>query len=143
MPETLIVKFDETHAPAIRNIRNAVFTHEQHVDQDLDFDGQDRDAIHVLVAHGKEYVGTGRMLADGHIGRLAVLREHRGRGLGAEAVLALVNEAQNRGMRRVYLGAQSHAVGFYEKLGFSVYGDPYVEVNIEHIHMERLIPPTP
>ena len=79
------------------------------------------------------------MLADGHIGRLAVLRIYRGRGLGAKAVLALVTEAENTGMKRVYLGAQKHAVGFYEKLGFSEYGEPYTEVNIEHVHMERFI----
>ena len=54
-------------------------------------------------------------------------------------VLALVKEAKNIDVKRVYLGAQKHAVGFYEKLGFSVYGEPYTEVNIEHIHMERFI----
>jgi len=52
-------------------------------------------------------------------------------------VLALVKEAENRGVKRIYLGAQKHAVGFYKKLGFSVYGDPYTEVNIEHIYMEK------
>jgi predicted GNAT family N-acyltransferase len=103
----------------------------------VDFDGQDRDAVHVLVSCQSKYVGTGRMLADGHIGRLAVLEEFRGQGLGAEAVRALVREAKSRGMNRVYLGAQMHAIGFYEKLGFSAYGKPYVEANIEHVHMER------
>jgi predicted GNAT family N-acyltransferase len=51
----------------------------------------------------------------------------------------LVREAEIKGMKRVYLGAQKHAVGFYQKLGFSVYGDPYIEAAIEHIHMERFI----
>ena len=93
----------------------------------------------MLVICQDRYVGTGRMLADGHIGRLAVLEEYRGRGLGAEAVRALIEEAENRGMNRVYLGAQVHAKGFYEKLGFSAYGEPYVEANIKHILMERYL----
>ena len=139
MIETIVVKFDEQYAPEIKNIRNDVFTNEQHIDEDMDFDGQDRDAVRVLVICKGKYVGTGRMLNDGHIGRLAVLREYRGRGLGAKVVLALVKEAKNMDVKRVYLGAQKHAVGFYEKLGFAIYGEPYTEVNIEHIHMERFI----
>jgi predicted GNAT family N-acyltransferase len=95
--------------------------------------------VHVLVACEGKYVGTGRCLKDGHIGRLAVLREYRGRGLGSMAVQALVKEAKSLGMERVYLGAQKTAVVFYEKLGFSVYGEPYIEASIEHIHMERAI----
>jgi predicted GNAT family N-acyltransferase len=139
MTKTIIVKFDEQFSPEIKRIRNQVFTKEQDIDANLDFDGQDRDAVHVLVIYDGKYVGTGRMLSDGHIGRLAVLKAYRGRGLGAKAVLALVKEAGDTGMKRVYLGAQKHAVGFYEKLGFSEYGEPYIEVNIEHIHMERFI----
>ena len=139
MGETVIVAFDERYAPEIRSIRNDVFTAEQQIDEDVDFDGQDRDAVHVLVSYRSSYVGTGRMLTDGHIGRLAVLKDFRGRGLGAEAVRALIKEAENRGMDRVYLGAQKHALGFYEKLGFAAYGEPYVEANIEHVHMERFI----
>lgn len=116
-----------------------MFTDEQGIAEAIDFDGQDPDALHVLVAYGQKYVGTGRMLSDGHIGRLAVLHEVRGRGLGARAVLALVEEAKAIGLSRVYLGAQGHAVGFYERLGFSAYGQPYTEANIEHIHVERFI----
>jgi len=105
----------------------------------MDFDGQDHDALHVLVSDQGKYVGTGRMLKDGHIGRLAVIREHRGQGSGAKMVETLIKEAKQMDMKRVYLGAQKHAIGFYEKLGFSVYGEPYTEVNIEHIHMEKFI----
>lgn len=137
MIETIVIKFDKQYGPRIKNVRNTVFTDEQHIDPDLDFDGQDRDAVHVLILCNGKYVGTGRMLKDGHIGRLAVLKEYRGQGLGAKMVLSLVKEAENRGVKRIYLGAQKHAVGFYKKLGFSVYGDPYTEVNIEHIYMEK------
>ena len=139
MTKTIIVEFNEQYAPEIQRIRNQVFTQEQDIDPKSDFDGQDHDAVHVLVVDEGKFVGTGRMLADGHIGRLAVLKTHRGRGLGARAVLALVKEAEELGLRRVFLGAQKQAVGFYEKLDFSVYGEPYIEVNIQHMHMERLI----
>ena len=135
MAKTSIVKFDEQYMPEIKRIRNQVFTKEQGIDLKIDFDGQDPDTVHVLVIYEGEFVGTGRMLADGHIGRLAVLKAYRRRGLGAKAVLALVTEAQNTGLNRVFLGAQKQAVGFYEKLGFIVYGEPYIEANIEHIHM--------
>jgi predicted GNAT family N-acyltransferase len=137
MIETIVVRFDDQYAAEIRAIRHNVFTNEQHIDEEMDFDGQDPGAVHVLVACEGEYVGTGRMLRDGHIGRLAVLKEYRGRGLGASVVLALVKEAEQIGLKRTYLGAQKHAVGFYERLGFSICGEPYTEVNIEHIQMER------
>jgi predicted GNAT family N-acyltransferase len=139
MSEPIVVRFDARYAPEIRRIRNTVFTAEQQIDEKADFDGQDPDAIHALVACQGEHVGTGRMLRDGHIGRLAVLKAYRGRGLGTQVLLALVQEAERRGLPRVYLGAQKQAVGFYERLGFSVYGEPYIEVNIEHLHMERFI----
>lgn len=139
MTGTVAVKFDEQYAPEIRRIRNTVFTAEQYIDEKLDFDGQDPDAVHVLVACQGTYVGTGRMLSDGHIGRLAVLKAYRGRGLGAKVLLALVQQAKKMGLKRVYLGAQKHAIGFYERSGFAVYGEPYTEVNIEHVHMERFI----
>lgn len=137
--KTAVVEFDEEYAFKIRSIRNNVFTNEQHIDPDMDFDGQDSDAVHVLIMCKEKYVGTGRMLHDGHIGRLAVLKEYRGQGLGAKIMLSLIKEAKNKKMKRVYLGSQRHAVGFYEKLGFSVYGEPYTEVDIEHVHMEKII----
>ena len=139
MTEARIVHYDVLYASAIRKIRNRVFSQEQKVLEEMDFDGKDPEAIHVLVREGAEYVGTGRMLRDGHIGRLAVLKEHRRKGFGAEAVRALVEEAKRLGMKRVFLGAQLHAAEFYRKLGFREYGDPFMEVNIEHIHMEKMI----
>ena len=135
----LIVEFDERYAPEIRRIRNAVFTHEQGVDEAIDFDGQDAAAAHVLVCAEQGYVCTGRMLSDGHIGRLAVLQEHRGKGLATLAVNALMDEATRRSMCRVYLGSQKQAVGFYRKLGFRECGEPFMEAGIEHVEMEKAI----
>jgi predicted GNAT family N-acyltransferase len=139
MAESIIVKFDAQYGPEIREIRNAVFTGEQKVPEALDFDGQDPKVVHVLVKDGNQFVGTGRMLFDGHIGRLAVLKAYRGKGFGADAVRALVEEAKRAGIKRVFLGAQIHAKGFYQKLGFTEYGSPFMEANIQHIHMEKIL----
>ncbi|MBU2644951.1 GNAT family N-acetyltransferase [bacterium] len=139
MNRSIIVRFDGQYAEHIKKIRNTVFTREQGIDKALDFDDRDVDAIHVLVRADDEYVGTGRMLNDGHIGRLAVLKEHREKGYGAAAVAALMLEAKDLGMKRVFLGAQLSAVGFYEKLAFRAYGEPFLDAGIEHIQMEKAI----
>ncbi|GAA3544842.1 hypothetical protein GCM10022394_26090 [Zobellella aerophila] len=86
MPDLTIVAFDADYQPPIRAIRDAVFIGEQNIDPGLEFDGLDGSAIHALVAVEGTYVGTGRMLDDGHIGRIAILRDYRGRGLGAKLV---------------------------------------------------------
>jgi predicted GNAT family N-acyltransferase len=137
MAEYIIIPFDERYEAEVRRIRHSVFTGEQNVPEELDFDGKDPEAVHVLVRGGALFVGTGRMLHNGHIGRLAVLKEYRGKGFGSEAVKALIEEAKRSGMKRVFLGAQMHAAGFYRRLGFTEYGSPFIEVHIEHIYMEK------
>ncbi len=107
-----IVAFDAENEASIRQIRNSVFIEEQNVDAALDFDGQDKSAMHALATLDKKPIATGRMLKDGHIGRIAVLKNYRGRGLGSKIVLSLIKEAENCGYSRIYLGAQKHAVGF-------------------------------
>jgi predicted GNAT family N-acyltransferase len=139
--EAAIVRFDQRHSPQIRAIRNAVFTLGQGIDEAIDFDGQDPDALHVLVSVGDKVVATGRLLNDGHIGRLAVLEENRGQGAGTHAVRALVHQAQRLGLKRVYLGSQMQAVDFYRGLGFRERGEPFMEAGIEHIEMERTFTP--
>jgi len=137
--EKIVVSFDEKYAPEIKHIRINVFTNEQQIDPNMEFDGKDHDAVHVLIICSGKYVGTGRLLKDGHIGRLAVLKEFRGKGFGTEIVKSLIKEAERNNLKRVYLGAQKHAVKFYKKLGFSEYGETFTEVNIEHVQMEKII----
>ncbi|HHO67402.1 MAG TPA: GNAT family N-acetyltransferase [Gammaproteobacteria bacterium] len=122
---------------AIAAIRHAVFSLEQGIDATADLDGRDTAAIHALAEVDGHAVGTGRLLPDGHIGRLAVLRDWRGRGIGTALLEALVEAARRQGLARVYLGAQAQATGFYEKHGFRACGEPYVEVGITHLRMER------
>lgn len=135
MSEIHIVAYDAAHSPHIRRIREAVFINEQGVAAELEFDGLDDNAVQVLVGEQGQYVGTGRMLNDGHIGRIAILPEARGQGLGAKVVQALVAEAIRLGYPGVYLNAQTHALAFYFKLGFSLLGDEFMEAGIPHQSM--------
>ncbi|WP_318480634.1 GNAT family N-acetyltransferase [Photobacterium leiognathi] len=139
MVEIKIVAFDDAHRGLIRTVREQVFIQEQQIDPEIEFDGLDSEAVHVLVMDGEQPLGTGRILADGHIGRIAIMKAARGQGLGAKVVQALVEYAQQQGYPRVDLGAQTHAVDFYRKLGFMPYGDEFMEANIPHQAMEQML----
>ncbi len=137
--EIKIVDFSGAHEKSIRFIRQTVFFGEQSVDPSIDFDNQDQFANHALAYVKGKVCATGRILDDGHIGRIAVLKKFRGQGIGAKITESLVDQAIRKGYPRVYLGSQKHAIGFYHKLGFSPYGSEYIEANIEHMHMEKLL----
>lgn len=137
MVEINKVAYEGTHRTHIRFVREHVFVQEQHIAPEIEFDALDAEAIHVLVMAGDQPVGTGRMLKDGHIGRIAIMPAARGQGLGAKVVQTLVSHAKQQGYLRVDLGAQAHAVEFYRKLGFTPCGDPFLEANIPHQGMEQ------
>lgn len=118
-------------------IRFTVFVDEQKVPVELELDEFDPLSCHALALAGDEAVGTGRLLPDGHIGRMAVLAGWRGRGVGALLLQALIDEAQRRGMARVVLNAQTHAVGFYARFGFVPEGEEYEEAGLPHRTMGR------
>ncbi|WP_305420090.1 GNAT family N-acetyltransferase [Photobacterium leiognathi] len=139
MVEIKIVAFDDAHRGLIRTVREQVFIQEQQIDPEIEFDNLDSAAVHVMVMDGEQPLGTGRILADGHIGRIAIMKAARGQGLGAKVVQALVEYAQQQGYPRVDLGAQTHAVDFYRKLGFMPYGDEFMEANIPHQAMEQML----
>jgi predicted GNAT family N-acyltransferase len=99
-------------------------------------DGRDVDCAHVLAESGDgEAIGTGRLMADGRIGRMAVLKVWRGSGVGAAMLAALMAEAKRRGLKGVYLHSQSHAKDFYARQGFIIEGEEYLEAGIPHIGM--------
>ncbi|MBU3824454.1 MAG: GNAT family N-acetyltransferase [Candidatus Oceanisphaera merdipullorum] len=139
MSDIHLVAYDAAHNPHIKHIRETVFIAEQQVPAELEFDGLDEAALQLLVAVDGQYVGTGRMLDDGHIGRIAILKDFRGLGLGAKMVQALVDEAARLGYPRVYLGAQTQALGFYAKLGFTPYGSEFMDAGIPHLAMEQML----
>jgi len=132
-----IVAWSDARAAA-GAIREAVFVAEQGVPAEIELDEWDERSEHALACEdGGRVVGTGRLLPDGHIGRMAVLRERRGRGVGAAVLAALIDRARERGMRRVVLNAQSRAVPFYARFGFAVSGDEFIEAGIPHVEMAR------
>ncbi|ARJ69701.1 GNAT family N-acetyltransferase [Paracoccus contaminans] len=120
-------------------IRIKVFVEEQKVPAELEGDEHDADAVHLLAtaADGRP-IGTARLLIDGDkakIGRVAVLRAARGTGAGAALMRAALDELRARGVRMAGLGAQTHAIGFYERLGFAAYGPEYDDAGIPHRDM--------
>ena len=115
-----------------QRIRFAVFVEEQRVPAELEMDEMDALCLHALAFHENLAVGTGRLLPDGHIGRMAVMKPWRGRGVGAALLGRLVEAARQRGDAEVQLSAQVHALGFYRAHGFVPYGEIYEEAGIPH-----------
>ncbi|AGT07763.1 GNAT family N-acetyltransferase [Paracoccus aminophilus] len=120
-------------------LRHKVFVEEQAISVEEEIDGRDGAAIHLLVRAEGRAVGTARLLIEGEtgkIGRVAVLREWRGAGLGAALIRGALAELRAMpGVKRAKLGAQSHAIGFYERLGFSAYGPEYLDAGLPHRDM--------
>src|SRR5215470_15133888 len=122
--------------PLARRVREKVFIEEQKVPRELEWDDGDERSDHVIACGPVgEAIGTARLLPDGRIGRMAVLKEWRGRGVGAALLLALLARARGRAMPRAVLHAQVHAAGFYRRFGFSEQGGQFDEAGIPHVEM--------
>lgn len=123
---------------AARAVRDAVFVREQEISPAAEWDALDTAALHAL-AYGPagEPLGTGRLLADGRIGRIAVMAPWRGKGVGTALLDRLVELAAREGMTRVWLHARQSAAEFYRHLGFVQQGEPFPEVGTPHLRMER------
>ena len=121
-----------------RRVRELVFVREQGIPLELEMDQWDARCDHALAsAADGTIVGTGRLLPDGHVGRMAVLKDWRGRGVGALLLQALVEQARNRGHANVRLNAQADATGFYRRYGFEACGSEFMEAGIAHVVMQR------
>lgn len=120
-------------------IRFAVFVEEQGVPEQMELDDADEDCVHALAFEDERPVGTARLLPDGHIGRMAVLKSRRGRGIGGLILARLIEAARARGHREVLLSAQVHAAGFYRAHGFVEEGAEYLEAGIAHRRMRRIL----
>jgi predicted GNAT family N-acyltransferase len=119
-------------------IRFEVFVAEQGVPRAIELDEHDPDCVHALAFDDTGApVATGRLLPDGHIGRMAVRRAWRGRGIGGAILERLIGAARARGDAEVALSAQVHALGFYRAHGFVEEGEPYFEAGIPHQDMRR------
>ena len=132
-----LMSWDEARGEA-RPIRLTVFVEEQRVPVEIEWDDQDEKSIHALAYDGEgKAVATGRLLADGHIGRMAVLKEWRGKGVGGAILERLLAVAKERGDKEVELFAQTHAIEFYRRYGFVEHGEVFEEAGIPHRSMLR------
>jgi len=128
--------------PDAQRLRTAVFIEEQGIAREDEWDAADADCLHV-VAYNRlgQPVATARLLPAqagvAKLGRMAVHRVLRGTGVGRSLVSALTQAARERGDRCLHLSAQRSAQGFYQRLGFETVGQPYDEVGIAHIGMQR------
>jgi len=135
-----IVETQDLSAP--HALRRAVFIEEQGIAEAEEWDELDAEALHLVAWVGDAALGTARLFVKGdlgRIGRVCVAKAARGTGLGA----ALINEGCARlaaaGCQRVHLGAQCHAIPFYERLGFHPFGPEYDDAGIPHREMERIL----
>jgi predicted GNAT family N-acyltransferase len=134
-------------------VRKEVFVGEQGVPEDIEYDAYDAGAVHVLaVREDGAPLGTGRLLhgeaaaaktdgdpSVGVLGRLAVTKAARGLGVGAALVRAVEDAARARGLAAVDLHAQTHALGFYERLGYVAYGPEFLDAGLPHRAMRRAL----
>lgn len=126
----------------VRAVRDEVFGREQSVPRELDWDGNDARCVHAVALDGEgRPVGTGRLQPDGRIGRLAVVKPWRQRGVGGRLLEALVEAARARGLGEVRLHAQIQAEEFYARRGFEPDGPEFLEAGLRHRVMRRGLAP--
>ena len=140
-PDVRVEITDWARAEAqVMPVRMAVFVVEQGVPEDIERDAFDAVSRHAIARdEAGAVVATGRLLPDGHIGRMAVAASLRGKGVGGVVLEALVAEAARAGLAEVALNAQVHALAFYRRHGFVEYGDVFMEAGIPHRAMRRTL----
>lgn len=123
--------------PQLRLVRTEVFICEQGVTPELEWDELDQLCQHALAFNAAgDAVGCGRITQEGHIGRMAVLPEWRGKGVGSALLQLLLDYARSRNFTQVGLNAQVQVVPFYRRFGFHELGEIFMDANIPHIRMQ-------
>ncbi len=135
-PRLIIRSVDWSEAAArCLTIRRRVFIEEQQIPETIEIDGRDPNCLHILASRGPVDVGTARLLPDAHVGRVAVLPDYRGQGIGAAIMRAVAEAARTRGDSALHLASQASAVPFYLALGFEPEGPRFMEAGIPHQNM--------
>ena len=139
----IVVTTWKDHADLLAQVRRTVFIEEQSVPEELEWDDLDESCQHLLALDSKNNpIGTGRLCEGGHIGRMAVVKDWRGEGVGSALLRKLVDLAHQTGNLTLVLNAQTSAVGFYAKYGFSAEGDEFMDAGIPHLRMTRYLTDT-
>ena len=122
-------------------VRKQVFIDEQGISEDIELDGHDKEALHMVVKDGERVIGTARVLFldnnQAKIERMAVLKPFRGKGIGREIISFLNKELRNKQIEQIILHAQCSVSPFYKSCGFEETGLPFWEAGIKHIKMQR------
>ena len=122
--------------PLLKSVRKAIFIDEQGISPELEWDGLDEDCRHALVLSSQgEAIGCGRMMADGHIGRIAVLPAWRKQKVGTAIMEALLGYARAHDYPQVNVDAQAYAISFYKTFGFDEEGEVFLDAGLPHIKM--------
>lgn len=137
-----ILAENQTEIFSVIYIRKVVFINEQEVSVDEELDSLDIESDHFLIEVDDKYVATARVYYNDNqatIGRVAVLKPFRNKGYAKFLMTEIINFIKNKDIKIAHIGAQVQAVGFYEKLGFKISGDIYIDANIEHYPMELIL----
>lgn len=136
----LIIRKTENKKEIFKSLylRKIVFIDEQNVPTELEIDEYDKCATHFIILNDDEVIGTARLVISdkkGKIGRMSILKEYRNRGIGSKLINKIIEYSKNIGLEFLYLNAQINAIKFYEKNGFSVKGQEFMDAGIPHIKM--------
>jgi predicted GNAT family N-acyltransferase len=135
------VNWNSPEQAQLKAVREVVFIQEQHVPLYIEWDEFDETAIHLLALDAQgNAIGCARILPEkGRIGRMAVLKEWRGQGLGQVLLDKALEICKMQGLQTVKLSSQTHAIRFYEQAGFKITSEAYIDANIWHVDMERAL----
>jgi predicted GNAT family N-acyltransferase len=146
MSISLVIASNKVLRDICFKIREEVFCVEQNIPTDLERDDTDLTAVHYLLNYNNKFVATARLYFDdeklAHIGRVAVLKEYRGKNLGKQIMQEIIDNTKTdyaHKCKSITLGAQIYAKQFYQKLGFETYGEEYMDAGIPHINMELFL----
>jgi len=121
----------------LRHIRTIVFVEEQKVPEDMEWDEHDESCVHVLGRFGNKIVATGRLLETGQIGRMAVLKDYRKKGVGSKMLEKILSIASLMKFKSVFLNSQIDAIAFYDRFGFKEEGGVFDDAGIPHKRMTK------
>lgn len=128
-----------SHIEQLKKIRDVVFIKEQNVPAELEWDEFDPQSTHFLALHSNQAIATARLKPDGQIGRMAVIKDYRNKGIGSQLLTNVLCEAGTRGYSMIYLHAQKNSIYFYEKFNFIRNGGGFMDAGIPHQAMYKLL----